>query len=65
MRFSLTFLLATMVTACAIQTPSMRMEVPSQIPQNIATELQKIGRIVSPPPIEVLYRPLHEKEPYA
>jgi acetyl esterase/lipase len=65
MRFSLTLLLATVLTACAIHAPSMKMQVPSQIPQNIATELQKIGRVVAPPPTEVLYRPLHEKEPYA
>jgi acetyl esterase/lipase len=65
MRVTFTLLFSTLLTACATQLPAGKVEVPSQVPTLISAELVKIGRVVAPPPTEVLYRPLHEKEPYA
>jgi acetyl esterase/lipase len=66
MRVIFAFMLSTFLSACATQqAPLKTVAVASQIPRNISLELQKIGRVVAPPPTEALYRPLHEKEPYA
>ncbi|NML42227.1 alpha/beta hydrolase [Ramlibacter sp. G-1-2-2] len=39
--------------------------VPSQVPPAIQAELEKLGRVVAPPPTAALYAPLQQKEPYA
>lgn len=40
-----------------------RVAVPSQVPDTIAAELLRIGRIVAPAPTEALYAPLSEQVP--
>jgi triacylglycerol lipase len=55
------------LAACAHQ-PAMTIAsgpVASQVPAAIEAQLQKIGRVVAPPPTAVLYAPLQEHEPYA
>ncbi len=56
-----------LLSACAgLPAPGMSSgAVPSQVPPAIASELQRIGRVVAPPPTAALYAPLQQKEPYA
>ena len=39
--------------------------LPSQVPADIESRLQQIGRVVAPPPTAALYAPLQQREPYA
>lgn len=43
----------------------MLLNIPSQVPDAIHTELLNLGRVVAPQATEVLYAPLNEDEPYA
>ena len=67
MRLVLAAAAALLLAACATPPAPGLVSgiVPSQVPANIAAELQKIGRVVAPPPTAALYAPLQQREPYA
>lgn len=56
-------LLAACAAAPVATVPSG--PVPSQVPADIAAQLQQMGRVVAPPPTAALYAPLQQREPYA
>lgn len=64
---ALTLPLLLVLASCASGPTSQIASGPvaSQVPPQIQQELQKIGRVVAPPPTAALYGPLQAREPYA
>jgi acetyl esterase/lipase len=65
MRSILAAATASLLFACATPGPMQTIDVPPQIPADISAALQKMGRVIAPPPTEALYQALQQREPYA
>lgn len=64
-RITLGIIMSLVVSACASTPTASRVEIPSQVPADIAAQLIHIGPVVEPPATQKLYLPLSEREPYA
>lgn len=58
-------LVACLSAGCASVPQGGIVDVPSQVPEPIATELQFMGPVIDPPGTAKLYAPLQQQEPYA
>src|SRR5262245_43357854 len=54
-----------MLAGCTHHAMTGSVAAPSQVPPDIAAQLQQIGRVIDPPKTAALYAPLQQREPYA